>query len=143
MVYEHVPGSRLSHETRQLKTLQSRLGGLGGSPFTKLWVLRANNSHSIRNKQTNKARLDFRTQIWGGHRNTRYSTWNVRSLLSKEVDLANELRKLNLHITAITETKKNEKGCEVLEGGHHLFFLEMPAAERVRGRVACLVIKVM
>ena len=84
-MHEHVPGSRLSHDTGQLKQIQSKLGGLGDIPTTKLWVLRANNSNtrdnSIWSKQRNKIGLDFRAPTWGGHRDMRHCTWNVRALL--------------------------------------------------------------
>ena len=81
LVQKHVPGSRLSHETWHPKQLHSRLGG---SPYNKLWVLRADNSHtrdnSIRSKQRNKAALDFRTRTWRGHRSMRYDVAHSRSV---------------------------------------------------------------
>ena len=65
-------------------------------------------------------------------------TWNVRSLSGKEVELVEEIKKYNIDILGITETKKKGEGMENYEG-YKLIYSGVGANERARAGVAALI----
>ena len=65
-------------------------------------------------------------------------TWNVRSLSGKEVELVEEIKKYNIDILGITETKKKGKGVENLNG-YKLVYSGVDLKERARAGVAVLI----
>ena len=65
-------------------------------------------------------------------------TWNVRSLNGKEVELVEEIKKYNVAILGITETKKKGKDIEPYEG-YKLIYSGVDKKERARAGVAALI----
>ena len=61
-------------------------------------------------------------------------TWNVRSLSGKEVELVEEIKKYNVDILGITETKKKGEGVENYEG-YKLIHSGVGTNERARAGV--------
>ena len=69
---------------------------------------------------------------------TRIGTWNVRSLAGKEVELNDEMKKLNIKILGITETKRKGVGIQKLDGST-LIYSGVDKKERAKAGVAMIV----
>ena len=65
-------------------------------------------------------------------------TWNVRSLNGKEVELVEEIKKYNVAILGITETKKKGKDIDPYEG-YKLIYSGVHKTERAKAGVAALI----
>ena len=69
---------------------------------------------------------------------TRIGTWNVRSLAGKEVELNDEMKKLNIKMLGITETKKKGVGIQKLDGST-LIYSGVDKKERAKAGVAMII----
>lgn len=104
----------------------------------QVWVLKANNSLAqgkviFGGKQilSDTVGLDFKAKIWRGHWTMRYSTWNIRSFLGKEVELVNEIKKLDLHVVAIREKEERRR-----IWGYSFFYSGVLRTEKAQAGVA-------
>ena len=71
-------------------------------------------------------------------RTTRISTWNLRSIKGKELELLGEIKKYNINILGITETKKKGQGHEDLGLGHKLIHSGVEFKDRAQAGVGLI-----
>ena len=71
-------------------------------------------------------------------RTTRFGTWNIRSINGKEIELVEEVKKYNINILGITETKKKGQGYESLGNHHKLIYSGVDTKERAQAGVALI-----
>jgi hypothetical protein len=57
-------------------------------------------------------------------------TWNVRSTAGKEIELVGEIKKLNVKILGVTETKKKGQGTEKLQDGYLIYYSGVPKTQQ-------------
>lgn len=81
------------------------------------------------------------TKNWCRYRTNHFATWNVRGLNGKEVELVEEIKKVNIAVTALTETKMTGQGFKWFNDGFLLFYSSVPKTERATTDVGFLVHK--
>ena len=70
---------------------------------------------------------------------SKFATWNVSGLREKEKELADEIRKSGIAIVALTETKKKERGKQLLPSGDLLIYSGVDENKRASAGVACFI----
>jgi exonuclease III len=86
--------------------------------------------------------LGMRNQMmktWRGKRKMKIGTWNVRSIAGKEIELVGEIKKLNVKILGMTETKKKGQGIEKLQDRYVLYYSGVPKTQREKAGVGCII----
>jgi len=63
---------------------------------------------------------------------------NVRSIAGKQIALVGEIKKLNVKILGVTETKKKGQGIEKLQDGYLLYYSGVPKTQRAKAGVGCI-----
>ena len=71
-------------------------------------------------------------------RTTKIGTWNLRSIKGKELELLGEIKKYNINILGITETKKKGQGHEDLGLGHKLIHSGVEFKDRAQAGVGLI-----
>ncbi|TWW80073.1 hypothetical protein D4764_10G0011030, partial [Takifugu flavidus] len=67
-----------------------------------------------------------------------FGTWNVTSLVGKELELVGEVERYRLDMVGLTSTHSVASGTQVLEGGWTLFYAGVAQGERRRAGVGFL-----
>jgi hypothetical protein len=65
-----------------------------------------------------------------GHRKTSFDTLNNRSLVEKQIDPINEMKKTMFKYMAITDSKTKSRGYEILEDGFILMYSGVPKIQK-------------
>jgi exonuclease III len=86
--------------------------------------------------------LEMRNQMmttWRGKRKMKICTWNVRSIAGKETELVGGIKKLDVKILGVTETRKIGQGIEKLQDGYLLYYSGVPKTQTAKAGVRCII----